>query len=106
MSRPSRSFRIGRVKVYVRGKIWYLQYHENGRRRRPRVGSDLVAAKRLAAQMNAQLETGDVAMLTFEPVTVPELRRGWLEHHEHVLRSSVHTVSRYRTATEHLLNFV
>ncbi len=29
-----------------------------------------------------------------------------MEHHEHVLRSSVHTISRYRTATEHLLKFL
>ena len=94
------------MKGYIRGKIWYLQYHDNGQRRRPRVGPDLLAARRLAAQTNAQLESGDVALLTFEPVSVPELRRRWLDHHEHVLRSSVHTVNRYRTATQHLLNFV
>src|SRR5687767_15912706 len=100
------SFRIGKVKGYVRGRVWYLQYHENGQRRRPRVGPDPDAARRLAAQTNAQLETGDVAVLTFEPVPVSDLRQRWLEHHEHVLRSSVHTVSRYRTATQHLLDFV
>src|SRR3954467_6276795 len=100
MPRQPRSFRVGRVKGYLRGRIWYLQYHDNAQRRRPRVGPDLLAARRLAAQTNAQLESGDVALLTFEPVSVPELRQRWLEHHEHVLRSSVHTVNRYRTAAE------
>lgn len=64
------------------------------------------AARRLAAQTNAQLETGDVALLSFEPVSIPVLRERWLDHHEHVLRSSVHTVARYRTATQHLLGFL
>jgi integrase len=39
-------------------------------------------------------------------VTVSELRGRWLEHHEQVLRSSVRTVQRYRTATDHLLRFL
>ena len=106
MPKRLRSFRIGRVRGYLRGRIWYLQYHDSGVRRRPRVGPDLAAARRLAAQTSAQLESGDVALLSFEPLAIPELRRRWLEHHEHVLRSSIHTVDRYRTATEHLLTFL
>jgi integrase len=70
------------------------------------VGTDLEAARRVAAQTNAQLQCGDPAVLTFEPVSIPELRQRWLDHHEHVLRSSVQTVSRYRTATQHLLDFL
>ncbi|MCY2953146.1 MAG: DISARM system phospholipase D-like protein DrmC [Planctomycetota bacterium] len=35
-----KSFRIGRVKGYLRGSIWYLYYFGNGRRRRPRIGPD------------------------------------------------------------------
>ncbi len=30
----------------------------------------------------------------------------WLRHHEQVLRSSVQTINRYRTASKHLLDFV
>ena len=60
----------------------------------------------MAAQTNAHLETGDVAVLSFEPVCIAVLRERWLDHHEHVLRSSVHTVGRYRTATKHLLDFL
>jgi integrase len=106
MPTARKAFKMGRVKGYLRGRVWYLCYFENGQRRRPRVGPDAEAARKLAAQTNAQLETGAVPVLSFEPLAVPELRHRWLDHHEHVLRSSVHTINRYRTATEHLLNFL
>ena len=106
MSRGKTAFRVGRVHAYLRGNVWYLCYHENGRRRRPRVGPDKTAAEQQAAQINAQLMVGAPAALSFEPVSVPELRQRWLEHHEQILRSSVQTVSRYRTATEHLIRFL
>jgi integrase len=107
MPRPApTTFKVGKVQGYLRGQVWYLCYHEHGRRHRPRVGWDLKAAKQLAAQINAQLAVGSPAALSFEPLSVPELRRRWLDHHEHVLRSSAHTVARYRTATEHLLRYL
>ena len=31
----------------------------------------------------------------------PNLRDRWLQHHELALRSSVQTINRYRTATDH-----
>jgi integrase len=102
----SRSFRVGKVQAYLRGKVWYLCYHDNGKRRRPRVGSDKEGARQLAAQTNAQLVTGVPAMLSFEPISIPDLREQWLQHHELVLRSSVRTVARYRTATQHLLRYL
>jgi integrase len=77
-----------------------------GRRRRPRVGTDRDEAKLLAAEVNAQLEAGAPSGLSFERVTMSELRRRWLDHHENVRRSSVHTIRRYRAATDHLLRFV
>jgi integrase len=106
MRTKSVSFRIGKVQGFLRGKVWYLCYHEHGRRRRPRVGPDRQGAKRLAAQINAQLLVGAPAALSFEPVAIPALRDRWLSHHEQVLRSSVQTINRYRTATEHLLRFL
>ncbi len=39
-SRKSTTFRIGRVRVYLRGRVWYLCYHEDGRRHQPRIGPD------------------------------------------------------------------
>ncbi|MBI3862225.1 MAG: hypothetical protein HY290_10050, partial [Planctomycetia bacterium] len=106
MARGKTAFRVGRVRAYLRGSIWYLCYHEHGRRRRPRVGPEKTAAEQLAAQINAQLLVGAPAALSFEPVSVLELRQRWLEHHEQILRSSIQTVNRYRTATEHLIRFV
>jgi len=100
------SFRVGRVRVYLRGRIWYLCYHEQGRRRQPRVGPDRDEARQLAAEVNAQLEVGAPSALGFEPVSFVDLRQQWLENHEHVRRSSLRTIQRYRAATEHLLNFI
>src|SRR3989440_11050337 len=101
MAKHVPSFRVGKVHAYLRGKVWYLCYHEHGQRHRPRVGPDRQAAHQLAAQINAQLAVGAPAAFSFETISIPELRQRWLEHHEQVLRSSVHTIHRYRTATDH-----
>lgn len=106
MRRTAESFRIGKVQGYLRGDVWYLCYHEQGKRLRPRVGEEVTAARQMAAQINSQLENNIPAALSFQPITIVELRRRWLEHHEMILRSSVQTVSRYRTATEHLVRFL
>ena len=100
------SFRVGKVRADLRSKVWYLTYFEDGQRRRPRVGASKDAARQMAAQINSQLEVGAPAALSFEPVSLEELQTRWLRHHEQVLRSSVQTINRYRTATKHLLNFV
>jgi integrase len=59
----------------------------------------------LAAEVNVQLAVGAPAATSFEPITLADLRQRWLDHHEHVLRSAVSTINRYRTASQHLLNF-
>jgi integrase len=100
------SFRVGSVKGYLRNHVWYLCYHEQGQRRRPRIGPDREVARQLAAEINGQLATGAPAALSFEPLAIPELRHRWLEHHELVLRSSVQSIERYRTATDHLIRFL
>jgi hypothetical protein len=33
-----RKYHVGRVTIYLRGKIWYIYYCENGQRVRRRVG--------------------------------------------------------------------
>lgn len=106
MRRTSKTFRIGKVQGYLRGVVWYLCYHEQGKRQRPRVGHDCSAARQMAAQINSQLENDIPAALSFQPIPIVELRRRWLEQHEMILRSSVQTVNRYRTATEHLVRFL
>ena len=74
----STSFRVGKVTGYLRGRVWYLCYFENGKRRRPRVGAERDAARQLAAQVNSQLETGAPSALSFEPISIPNLRTRWL----------------------------
>jgi len=93
--KKSTSFRVGRVRAYLRGRVWYLCYHENGQRRQPRVGPDKEAARQMAAEINAQLEVGIPSALGFEPISIPEVRKRWLENHEHIRRSSIHTIRRY-----------
>jgi integrase len=104
--KTSSQFRIGRVQGYLRGSVWYLYYHEQGQRRRPRVGPDLEVARQMAAQINSQLETGAPAALSFESISIVDLQNRWLGHHEHVLRSSIASIKRYRAATEHLIRYV
>ena len=43
----SNSFRVGKVTGYLRGRVWYLRYFENGKRRRPRVGAERDAGRLL-----------------------------------------------------------
>jgi len=105
-SKRTQSFRIGRVRIYLRGRVWYLSYHEHGKRRQPRVGADRDEAKRLAAEINAQLEVGAPSALGFEPISIPDVRERWLDQHEHIRRSSLRTIGRYRSATQHLVNFI
>ena len=103
--RSKSEFRVGKVKGYLRGKVWYLCYFENGKRLRPRVGADKSAAERIAAQINGQLAGQAPTFFSFEDISLKDLRTRWLEHHEHVLRSSLATIGRYRTATDHLLAY-
>jgi hypothetical protein len=71
-----------------------------------RASADKEQSRQLAAQVNAQLAVGAPAATSFEPIDLPSLRQRWLDHHDHVLRSSVATIKRYRSASQHLLNFV
>lgn len=106
MAKKLSSFRVGRVRAFLRGQVWYLAYFEQGQRRQPRVGPALQAARTMAAEINGQLEAGAPSALGFQAITFPALRDRWLDHHEHVRRSSLNTIGRYRSATEHLLDFV
>ena len=102
----AKSFRVGKVAAVLRGRVWYLTYFDGGCRHRPRVGPDRDQAGQMAAQINGQLEMGAPAALSYEPISVPDPRQRWLDHHEQVRRSSLATIKRCRTATEHLLTFL
>ncbi len=102
----ARRRRVGRVSYFSHHGSWYLYYREGAVQKRVRVGPDEAEAARLAAERNAELARGRLtAAPTFEPIPVAELRRRFLDHHEHVVRSSLATVNRYRTATAYLEAF-
>ena len=99
------SFKIGRVHVYLRGKVWYIRYHEKGRRIQQRVGPNKSQTKQLAAEINSQVECGIPSAFGFEQCRLGDLRLRWLAHHEDIKRSSLATIARYRSATTHLIQF-
>jgi integrase len=102
--RPKRK-RIGRVSCYFHHGAWWVYYKDGERQVRRRIGNDETLAEQVAAQVNAQLAMAAPTMFSFTPVTAPELCRRFLDHHEHVLRSSLATIRRYRAALKHLEDF-
>src|SRR5579864_6080524 len=103
-SRPMR-LRIGRVSVYYHHGSWWAYYRDVGEVIRRKIGGSQHEAEQVAAQVNAQLASGAPTLLAFTPITIPDLRKEFLDYHEHVLKSSVATIQRYRAATQHLENF-
>lgn len=104
-SRKSQRVRIGQVSYYEHHGGWFLYYRDGNRQVRRRVADTPHEAAVLAAQLNAQLSSGVAPAQDFQPISVAELRRKFLDHHEHVLCSSVATVRRYETAARHLEDF-
>ena len=97
--------RVGQVSYYRHHGGWWLYYREHGRPVRRRVADGADVAAQIAAQVNAQLAVAAPTMFSFTPLPIAELRRRFLDYHEHVLRSSLATVARYRAASQHLENF-
>jgi len=98
--------RVGRVSYYFHHGGWYIYYRDGRHQVRRRVAEDEQTAAIAAAEVNAQLAANAPTQFSFCPISVPELRRRFLDHHEHVRRSSLGTVRRYRSATQHLIDFV
>jgi integrase len=97
--------RVGSVSYYFHHGAWWVYYREGERQVRRRIGPDEDTAATIAAQVNAQVATAAPTMFSFKPLAVPELCHQFLDYHEHVLRSSVATIRRYRTALRHLEDF-
>lgn len=102
-NRAPRRKRVGRVSYYSHHGSWYIYYRDGSGPKRVRIGQNEAEAARMAAERNAELAGGRLpAPRAFEPITVDELRRRFLDHHEHVVCSSLATVDRYRAATAYL----
>jgi integrase len=104
-SAPLTRERIGRVSIYLRRQAWCLSYRDAGRSRRHKVSHSLPVARQIAAEVNAKLMNGLISPYSFQQVPLQQLRQEFLAHHEHILRSSLATLKRYRAATQHLENF-
>ncbi|AMV17362.1 tyrosine-type recombinase/integrase [Planctomyces sp. SH-PL14] len=111
MSRKSRRSgahrtRVGKVSLYQHHGAWWVYYRDDQSTPiRRRVGCDQAEAERVAAELNAQVTVSAPTLFSFEPVSVLTLRDRFIAYHETVLRSSLATVNRYRTALEHLVAF-
>lgn len=103
--RRAQRTRMGRVSVYEHHGAFWIYYTEARKKRRVRIGPDRDEALRVAGEINAQLLGQRRTVFSFEPVTVDQLADRWLDHHEHVARSSLATVRRYKTATDHVRQF-
>jgi len=103
--RKPRRKRVGRVSYYHHHGGWWIYYRDGQRKVRRRVGGEEAEAGRVAAQVNAQLATAAPTMFSFTPVTVPDLCRRFVDHHEYVAKSSLATVRRYQAAVRHLEDF-
>ncbi|MDX1966359.1 MAG: tyrosine-type recombinase/integrase, partial [Planctomycetaceae bacterium] len=97
--------RIGRVSLYEHHGAWWVYYRQHDKPIRRRVSEDQASAERIAAELNSQLTSASPLLLDFVPISVADLQRKFLEHHEQVLRSSVATINRYRTATQHFVDY-
>jgi hypothetical protein len=97
--------RVGKVTLYQHHGAWWLYFSEGTQRVRRKVGGSQHEAEVLAAQTNLQLAQGTPTVFSFQPLSVADLRKRFLDYHEHVLKSSVATLARYRSATQHLEDF-
>jgi hypothetical protein len=58
------------------------------------VGNSEQLAAQIAAEVNGQLAAAAPTMFSFVPISIAELRRRFIDHHEEVLGSSLATVRR------------
>jgi integrase len=103
---PSPRFRVGKVSVYEHHGAWWLYYRDDTGPHRKKVAATRDQAEQIAARVNSQLASNEPTLLTFTPIGAGELRKQFLDYHEHVLHSAVGTLRRYRSATQHLEDFV
>ena len=98
--------RVGRVSYYPHHGAWHVYYRDGDRQVRRTVADDRGGCRpgRRPGQRPAATPRRRPCWPS-RPITVPELRRRFLDYHEHVLRSSLATVGRYRAATQHLEDF-
>jgi integrase len=100
--------RVGKVSYFFHHGAWWIYYVDRRTAEKPvrrQVAKAESEAAIIAAQVNAQLAASAPTLFSFTAVPVAELQRQFIDYHEHVVRSSLATVRRYRTANRHLVNY-
>jgi integrase len=100
--------KIGQVSYFPHHGSWWVYYRDRQQGAKPirkSVSKTESEARIIAAQLNAQLAASAPTLFSYTPITIQELQRRFIDYHDFVLRSSLATVSRYRAATRHLVNF-
>jgi len=98
--------RIGSVSIYKRNRIYYVYYRDNGDSKRPAIGPNLNAARRVAGELNAELQSGKPTLFSFQRIGIGGLIDAWLNHCLRVKHVSLHTLKRYRAAVSHFRDFI
>lgn len=121
--------RIGCISLYEHHGAWWIYHRHGGKPVRRMIGESAALAECEACLLNAKF-VADGAGITLASIpavrqlglqpraestshsgslhpatSIPKLREAFLSHHENVLRSTLATVSRYRTATLYLQTF-
>lgn len=131
-SKTPRRKRVGHVSYYFHHGGWYIYHRADGRQIRRCMGDTEGMAEAAAAMVHAHWvaaqEGFDLAELAERlgdlpgivstgggppaeddqgapAIDVAQLRRQFLDHHEHVLGSTLGTIRRYAAATQHLIDF-
>lgn len=100
-SRKKLKIRIGKVSLYQHHGAWWIYYRERKRPIRQRVSADRSRAEQIASEIHLRLQQGQMAPVLIEECSSSEITSRFLQHHEHVLYSSLNTVTRYKNALQH-----
>ncbi|MCA9097871.1 MAG: tyrosine-type recombinase/integrase, partial [Planctomycetaceae bacterium] len=84
---------------------WYGYYRESGPPIRTRSSDPKIEALTVAAEIDRSLAQFGRSPRTTQSISIEDLRREFLDDHEQIRHSSLNTLSRYRAATQYVVNF-
>ena len=93
------------LKAMTLGLIWVRSRRRAGDAASVEVETTLITAQLVAGAAGVALPTGIVhTVASRDRISIARLRGAFLKHHEHVVASSVATISRYASAIQRLLH--
>ncbi len=91
------------ARIYKREKIWYIDFTQNGRRRRKRVGTSKKIAEIALKDIEVKIAKGEFGFLNTN-IKIDELIEKFLEYNQTNNRPS--TTKRYKAVTDHLRQYL